>query len=42
MAATTPNTLSTSEYWMSPDALAIELNALDTPQYLKVSFLDGS
>lgn len=42
MAATTPNTLSTSEYWMSPDALTIELNALDNPQYLQVSFLAGS
>lgn len=42
MAATTPNTLSTSEYWMSPDALTIELNALDNPQYLQVSLLAGS
>lgn len=40
--ATTPNTLSPSEYWMSPDALTIELNALDNPQYLQVSLLAGS
>lgn len=40
--AATPNTLSTSEYWMSPDALTIELNALDNPQYLQVSLLAGS
>lgn len=38
----TPNTLSTSEYWMSPDALTIDLNALDNPQYLQVSLLAGS
>lgn len=40
--ATTPNTLTSSEYWMSPDALTIELNALDNPQYLQVSLLAGS
>lgn len=40
--AVTPNTLSTSEYWMSPDALSIELNAMDDPQYLQVSLLAGS
>mgnify|MGYP004440060439 FL=1 len=40
--AATPNTLSTSEYWMSPDALTIDLNALDNPQYLQVSLLAGS
>lgn len=40
--AVTPNTLSTSEYWMSPDALSIELNAMDNPQYLQVSLLAGS
>ena len=40
--AATPNTLSTSEYWMSPDALTIDLNALDDPQYLQVSLLAGS
>lgn len=40
--ATTPNTLSPTEYWMSPDALTIELNALDNPQYLQVSLLAGS
>lgn len=40
--ADTPNTLSTSEYWMSPDALTIDLNALDNPQYLQVSLLAGS
>lgn len=42
MAATTPNTLSTSEYWISPDALTIDLNALDDPEYLQVSLLAGS
>ena len=40
--ATTPNTLTSSEYWMSPDALTIELNALNNPQYLQVSLLAGS
>lgn len=40
--AATPNTLSTSEYWISPDALTIELNALDNPEYLQVSLLAGS
>lgn len=40
--AVTPNTLSTSEYWMSPDALSIGLNAMDNPQYLQVSLLAGS
>lgn len=40
--ATTPNTLTSSEYWMSPEALTIELNALDNPQYLQVSLLAGS
>lgn len=40
--ATTPNTLTSSEYWISPDALTIELNALDNPQYLQVSLLAGS
>lgn len=40
--AVTPNTLSISEYWMSPDALSIELNALDNPGYLQVSLLAGS
>lgn len=40
--ATTPNTLTSSEYWMSPDALTIELNALDNPQYLQVSLLAGT
>lgn len=40
--AATPNTLSTSEYWMSPDALTIDLNAFDNPQYLQVSLLAGS
>lgn len=34
--------LSPSEYWMSQDALTIELNALDNPQYLQVSLLAGS
>ena len=38
--ATTPNTLTSSEYWMSPDALTIELNALN--KYLQVSLLAGS
>jgi len=38
----TPNTLTSSEYWMSPDALTIELNALDDPQYLQVSLLAGT
>lgn len=33
---------SPSEYWMSPDALTIELNALDNPQYLQASLLAGS
>lgn len=40
--ATTPNTLTSSEYWISPDALTIELNALDNPQYLQVSLLAGT
>lgn len=40
--AATPNTLSTSEYWISPDALTIDLNALDNPEYLQVSLLAGS
>ena len=38
----TPNTLLESEYWISPDALTIVLNALDNPQYLQVSLLAGS
>lgn len=37
-----PQTLLPSEYWISPDAITIELNALDNPQYLQVSLLAES
>ena len=42
LEAQRPNTLNTNEYWFSPDALTITLNALENPQYLQVSLLGGS
>lgn len=35
-------TLLPREYWISPDALVILLNALDNPQYAQVSLLSGA